>query len=101
VWPMRDPPGSAPSTSTCSATCALRKDDILSSKTGILPKRRSLNPHVARSAAIAAAGGLFGFDTAVIASTARALAAGYGLSAATAGFGFPIRRRASAMEEFW
>ena len=51
------------------------------------PVRSHLNPYVLRSAAVAAFGGLlFGFDTAVIAGTTRALTSEYALSPATLGF---------------
>ena len=46
----------------------------------------NLNPYLLRSSLVAALGGLlFGFDTAVIAGTTRALTATYGLSAAMLG----------------
>src|SRR5262250_2609342 len=45
------------------------------------------NPHLVRSALVAALGGLlFGFDTAVIAGATRALTAAYELSPALLGF---------------
>ncbi len=52
-----------------------------------VPARTNLNAFVLRSAAVAAFGGLlFGFDTAVIAGTTRALTSEYALSPATLGF---------------
>ncbi len=51
------------------------------------PLKSNLNPYVLRSAAVAALGGLlFGFDTAVIAGTTRALTQEYALSPTTLGF---------------
>jgi len=51
------------------------------------PATNRLNPYLIRSALVAAIGGLlFGFDTAVIAGTTRALTETYSLSAAELGF---------------
>ena len=53
---------------------------------GTVPSR-SLNPYLLRSSLVAALGGLlFGFDTAVIAGTTRALTETYSLSPAMLGF---------------